>query len=224
MIAVLRYLPDMNTSANTDTNTGTNTGTNIGPTENVHLLYQALLERDERFDGKLFFAVTSTGIYCRPVCPAPKPKPQNVLYFADAKTAALAGFRACKRCRPESRPGSPAWEGTKATVSRALRLLASTECPENLQTLADKLGVTDRHLRRLFQKHLGKSPLDVRRGNRLSLATTLLADSDGTIADIAYASGFHSLRRFNDVFKAEFGMPPSEWRQSREWRQSCHDS
>ena len=196
----------MNTNINTDAN------------ESPHLLYQALLNRDERFDGKLFFAVTSTGIYCRPICPAPKPKPQNVLYFADAKTAALAGFRACKRCRPESRPGSPAWEGTKATVSRALRLLAGTNSPDNLTELADKLGVTDRHLRRLFKQHLDKSPMDVRQENRLSLATTLLADSDGSIADIAYASGFQSLRRFNDVFKGEFGIPPSEWRQS------CHDS
>lgn len=195
-----------------------NTDTNTNLQSNPHLLYQALLERDERFDGKLFFAVTSTGIYCRPICPAPKPKPQNVLYFADAKTAALAGFRACKRCRPESRPGSPAWEGTKATVSRALRLLAGTDSPENLTELADKLGVTDRHLRRLFKQHLGKSPMDVRQQNRLSLATTLLADSDGSIADIAYASGFQSLRRFNDVFKGAFGMPPSEWRQT------CHDN
>lgn len=195
-----------------------NTDTNTNLQSNPHLLYQALLERDERFDGKLFFAVTSTGIYCRPICPAPKPKPQNVLYFADAKTTALAGFRACKRCRPESRPGSPAWEGTKATVSRALRLLAGTDSPENLTELADKLGVTDRHLRRLFKQHLGKSPMDVRQQNRLSLATTLLADSDGSIADIAYASGFQSLRRFNDVFKGAFGMPPSEWRQT------CHDN
>ncbi len=178
-----------------------------------HLLYEALLRRDARYDGKLFFAVTSTGIYCRPICPAPKPKPQNVLYYADAKTAALAGFRACKRCRPESRPGSPAWQGTKATVSRALRLLADPEGPESLETLSDKLGVTDRHLRRLFQEHLGKSPMDVKQANRLSLATTLLSDPEAAIADIAFASGFQSLRRFNDVFKKEYGMPPSKWRQ-----------
>lgn len=178
-----------------------------------HLLYEALLRRDARYDGKLFFAVTSTGIYCRPICPAPKPKPQNVLYYADAKTAAFAGFRACKRCRPESRPGSPAWQGTKATVSRALRLLADPEGPESLETLSDKLGVTDRHLRRLFQEHLGKSPMDVKQANRLSLATTLLTDPEASIADVAFASGFQSLRRFNDVFKKEYGVPPSKWRQ-----------
>lgn len=181
---------------------------------NPHLLYQILLNRDARYDGKLFFAVTSTGIYCRPICPAPKPKPQNVLYYADAKTAALAGFRACKRCRPETRPGSPAWEGTKATVSRALRLLATTGGPESLTELADKLGVTDRHLRRLFHQHLGKSPMEVRQENRLALATTLLADQEASIADVAFAAGFQSLRRFNDVFKQAFGAPPSEWRKS----------
>ncbi len=183
-----------------------------------HLLYEALLNRDARFDGKLFFAVTSTGIYCRPICPAPKPKPQNVLYYADAATAAMAGFRACKRCRPESRPGSPAWQGTKATVSRALRLLAEPEGPESLSDLADKLGVTDRHLRRLFNDHLGKSPMDVKQENRLSIATTLLADPDAAIADVAFASGFQSVRRFNDVFKEAFGTPPSEWKRKSEWR------
>lgn len=183
-------------------------------TQNKHLLYQALLTRDKRYDGQLFFAVTSTGIYCRPICPAPKPKPQNVLYFADAETAALAGFRACKRCRPEARPGSPAWEGTKATVSRALRLLAAPDGPESLTELADKLGVTDRHLRRLFHQHLGKTPMNVRQENRLSLATTLLADAEASMADVAFAAGFQSLRRFNDVFKNAFGCPPSEWRKS----------
>ncbi len=179
-----------------------------------HLLYQALLTRDKRYDGKLFFAVTSTGIYCRPICPAPKPKPQNVLYYADAQTAAMAGFRACKRCRPETRPGSPAWEGTKATVSRALRLLAAADGPESLSALSDKLGVTDRHLRRLFKEHLGKSPMEIKQQNRLSLATTLLADPDASIANVAFASGFQSLRRFNDVFKQAFGTAPSQWRKS----------
>lgn len=183
-----------------------------------HILYDALVNRDARFDGKLFFAVTSTGIYCRPVCPAPKPKPENVLFFADAETAALAGFRACKRCRPEARPGSPAWEGTKATVTRALRLLAGTDAPESVIELADKLGVTDRHLRRLFKTHLGKSPMEVKQENRLSLAKTLLKDSDANIADIAFAAGFGSLRRFNDAFKQATGLPPSDWRKS------CHDS
>jgi len=177
-----------------------------------HVLYQALLNRDTRYDGALFFAVTTTGIYCRPVCPARKPKPENVLYFADAGTAALAGFRACKRCRPETRPGSPAWQGTGATVSRALRLLAQGDGPTSNAALADKLGITDRHLRRLFKEHLGRSPMDVRTENRLSIAQTLLRDGDAAIADIAFAAGFQSLRRFNDVFKQTHACTPSEWR------------
>lgn len=184
------------------------------PSPDRHVLYQALLERDARYDGQLFFAVTTTGIYCRPICPARKPKPENVLYFADADTATMAGFRACKRCRPESRPGSPAWQGTKATVSRALRLLALGDGPKSMAELAEKLGVTDRHLRRLFTAHLGKSPMDVRQENRLSLATTLLRDGDATVADIAFAAGFQSIRRFNDAFKVAYNCSPNQWRQS----------
>ncbi len=178
-----------------------------------HILYEVLLNRDSRYDGKLFFGVTSTGIYCRPICPAPKPKPQNVLYFADSDTPRLAGFRPCKRCRPEARPGSPAWQGTKATISRALRLLAQPEGPESLAELADKLGVTDRHLRRLFQQHLGKPPMAVKQANRLSIATTLLRDIHAPMPDIAFSAGFGSLRRFNDAFRAHFGVSPSKWRE-----------
>lgn len=177
-----------------------------------HILYEALVNRDKRYDGQLFFGVTSTGIYCRPICPAPKPKPENVLYFSDSDTAQLAGFRACKRCRPEARPGSPAWEGTGATISRALRLLARGDGPDSLAALADKLGVSDRHLRRLFQAHLGKSPMEIKMENRLGLATSLLSEPDSRIADVAYAAGFQSIRRFNDAFKASYNMSPSDWR------------
>ncbi len=177
-----------------------------------HILYEVLLKRDERYDGQLFFAVTSTGIFCRPICPAPKPKPETVLYFSDADTPIIAGFRACKRCRPETRPGSPAWNGTATTVTRAIRLLAKGDAPENMQQLAEALGVTDRHLRRLFQKHLQKTPIQVRNENRVKLAETLLCEQTHSIADIAYASGFNSLRRFNTVFKNHHGVSPSEWR------------
>jgi len=185
-------------------------------TQPRHLLYQALLNRDTRYDGQLFFGVTSTEIYCRPVCPARKPKPENVLYFSDANTAQMAGFRACKRCRPETRPGSPAWLGTGATLSRALRLLAQGDGPSSLAELAEKLGVSDRHLRRIFKKHLGKSPMDVKMENRLGLAYSLLAENKNPIADIAFSSGFQSLRRFNDAFKAATAMSPSEWRRKHE--------
>ena len=178
-----------------------------------HILYEALLTRDARYDGKLFFGVTSTGIYCRPICPAPKPKPENVIYFAGSDLARLAGFRPCKRCRPEARPGSPAWQGTGATVSRAVRLLAQGDAPDSLAALADRLGVTDRHLRRLFQKHLGKTPMAVRHANRMAIAKALLKERDATMADIAFAAGFGSLRRFNDSFKKSHGVSPGQWRQ-----------
>lgn len=179
----------------------------------THILYEALKNRDSRYDGHLFFAVTSTGIYCRPICPAPKPKPENVLYFASKDLAQLAGFRACKRCRPEARPGSPAWEGTSTTVKRALRLLADPKGPQSIAELADKLGLSTRHVRRLFIEHLGKPPQDIRTENRLQLAISMLQQSDEPITAIAYASGFQSLRRFNDAFKAQNGIAPRDWRQ-----------
>jgi len=185
-------------------------------TQSKHILYEALVNRDKRYDGQLFFGVTSTGIYCRPICPAPKPKPENVLYFSDSDTALMAGFRACKRCRPESRPGSPAWEGTGATISRALRLLAERDGPSSLAALSDKLGITDRHLRRLFQSHLGKSPMEVKMENRLGIALSLLSDHETTIADIAFVAGFQSVRRFNDAFKSAYQMSPSDWRKQHE--------
>lgn len=181
---------------------------------NRNILYQALLERDAHYDGKLFFGVTSTGIYCRPICPARKPKPENVMYFASADLAANAGFRACKRCRPESRPGSPAWQGTGATVSRALRLLSQGEEPRNLEDLSDRLGITSRHLRRLFQQHLGKPPIAVWQDNRIALAKTMLTSSGENMTDIAFSAGFGSVRRFNDLFKNREGCSPREWRQT----------
>ncbi|GHF19694.1 hypothetical protein GCM10017044_13060 [Kordiimonas sediminis] len=182
--------------------------------EDTHILYTALLTRDQNYDGKVYFGVTSTGIYCRPVCPANKPKPENILYFNTSDQAQDAGFRACKRCRPESRPGSPAWEGTKSTVQRALRLLAAGE--EDIPALADKLGVTDRHLRRLFVQHLGQSPKEVQLQNRLELALEMLAVSQAPISDIAYSAGFRSLRRFNDAFKQHTGTSPSQWRKQND--------
>ncbi|MCK0068388.1 bifunctional transcriptional activator/DNA repair enzyme AdaA [Kordiimonas laminariae] len=177
-----------------------------------HILYDILLKRDARYDGKMFFAVTSTGIFCRPICPARKPKPENVLYFSDADAPRIARFRACKRCRPETRPGSPAWKGTEATIIRAMRILARGDSPDSMAELADELGVSDRHLRRLFQKHLGRSPIEIRNENRLNLAEAMLTDPTSQIADIAFASGFKSLRRFNTAFRQHYKISPSEWR------------
>lgn len=172
------------------------------------ILYQALLHRDVRLDGRLFFGVTSTGIYCRSICPARKPKPDNVVFFLDGDTAREAGFRPCKRCRPDSRPGSPAWQGTGATIRRALRLLSDAEAPETIGALAERLGISDRHLRRLFQRHLGRSPFEIAHEHRLATARMQLAATDDRIADIAHAAGFGCLRRFNDAFRKAHGQTP----------------
>lgn len=183
-------------------------------TDKDHILYRALVERDKAYDGHFYFGVTSTGIYCRPICPANKPKPENVLFFTAADEAAQAGFRACKRCRPESRPGSPAWQGTEASVKRALRLIAEGFLEHStIENLSDTLGISGRHLRRLFEQHLGTSPLTVATERRINIAKGLLKSSEHSIADIAFASGFSSLRRFNDSFKNATRLPPSLWRK-----------
>ena len=180
------------------------------------IFYQATIERDSSFDGVFFLGVKTTGIYCRPVCPAPKPKRQNVVWFAGVDEAAKAGFRACKRCRPESVPGSPAWQGTAATVSRALRLIADGAMTEaGAEALADKLGVSDRHLRRLFAEHLGYSPVEAKTRHRLSLARNMLVHTDMPVLAIAMQAGFSSLRRFNDAFKAAESISPAAWRKQR---------
>lgn len=121
--------------------------------------YRAIKERDSRFDGKFFFAVATTGIYCRPVCPARTPKQMNVAYFKTARAAEAAGYRACKRCRPEAAPGTAAWSGTQAVVARALKLIAADRAKAlTVKALAEKLGVGERHLYRLFMRHLGRGP------------------------------------------------------------------
>ena len=177
-------------------------------------LYRALVSRDTRFDGRFFVGVRSTGIYCRPVCPAPNPKRVNCEFFRSAAEAESQGFRPCKRCRPESAPLSPAWSGTSTTVRRALRLIGSGALDEGtMDSLSDRLGVTSRHLRRLFDKHLGVSPLTVASTQRLHLARQLLTETPMSITDVGVAAGFGSLRRFNSAFKAAYGVPPSALRQ-----------
>ena len=184
-------------------------------TQDTNILYTALLNRDSSLDGKVYYGVTSTGIFCRPVCPANKPKRENTLFFTGQEEALLAGFRPCLRCRPEVRPGSPAWEGTQTTVKRALRLISSGE--DNVQNLADKLGVTDRHLRRLFQKYLGKSPNNFITAHRLQLACGMLENTSESIADIAFSAGWNSLRRFNTVFRDTYGTTPRDWRNQNRY-------
>src|SRR5438552_6122722 len=170
--------------------------------------------RDPRFDGRFFIGVTSTGIYCRPICPAPSPKESNVRYFASAAGAAEAGFRPCLRCRPETSPGTPAWLGTSTTVSRALRLIdESGLSDESLDQLAERLGIGSRQLRRLFLKHLGATPVAVVQTRRLHFAKTLIDQTDLPFTQAALAAGFGSIRRFNACFRTLYGRTPRELRQ-----------
>jgi AraC family transcriptional regulator of adaptative response / DNA-3-methyladenine glycosylase II len=175
---------------------------------------QARLNRDARFDGRVFIGITSTGIYCRPICPSPHAKRVHVRFFPSAAAASAAGFRPCLRCRPEVAPGTPAWNGTSTTVSRGLRLVAQGALDEaGVETLAARLGVSSRHLSRLFRRHLGALPTTVAQTRRLHFAKQLISDTNLSIAEIALASGFRSIRRFNDVFRQFYGRPPSQLRR-----------
>lgn len=177
---------------------------------------RARLARDARFDGRFFLGVRSTGIYCRPICPAPPARAENVEYFMTAAAAAEAGFRPCLRCRPETAPGTPAWQGTSTTVTRALRLIADGALDAgSVDDLAARLGVTSRHLSRLFRQHLGAGPLAIATTRRLLFAKRLIDDTDMKFADIAEAAGFGSLRRFNDAVRATWNRSPTELRKLR---------
>ena len=175
---------------------------------------RARLSRDARFDGHFFVGVRTTGIYCRPICPANAPKSENVRFFPTAAAASEAGFRPCLRCRPECAPGTPAWSGTSTTVRRGLRLIAEGALDEgNVEDLSKRLGVTSRHLRRLFNQHLGASPLAVAHTQRLHFAKTLIDQTMLPMRDIAIAAGFGSTRRFNDTFRKIYGRTPRQLRQ-----------
>jgi len=177
---------------------------------------RARLSRDARFDGRFFIGVKTTGIYCRPICPANTPKSENISFYSTAAAAGEAGFRPCLRCRPECAPGTPAWEGTSTTVQRGLRLIADGALDDgDIEHLSDRLGVTSRHLRRLFSKHLGASPLAVAHTQRLHFAKRLIDQTTLSMADIAIASGFGSTRRFNDAFRNSYGRTPRELRRRR---------
>ncbi|MGB5449306.1 MAG: AlkA N-terminal domain-containing protein [Woeseiaceae bacterium] len=178
---------------------------------------RARLSRDARFDGRFFIGVKTTGIYCRPICPATTPKSENVVYYRTAAAASEAGFRPCLRCRPECAPGTPAWAGTSTTVHRGLRLIAQGALDEgNLEHLAERLGVTSRHLRRLFNKHLGASPLAVAHTQRLHFAKNLIDQTSLSMREVSVAAGFGSVRRFNDTFRKTYGRTPGELRRRRD--------
>lgn len=179
--------------------------------------YRAVLTRDARFDGRFFGCVKTTGIYCRPVCPARTPKRENMIFVPTAAAAEEAGFRACLRCRPETAPDMGAWRGTSNTVSRALALIEAGALDEgDVDGLAGRLGVGERHLRRLFRQHLGAAPVSVAQTRRVLLAKALIHQTDLPMAQVALGSGFGSVRRFNETFQALYERPPSALRRRGE--------
>ena len=179
--------------------------------------YRAIATRDARFDGRLFVGVSSTGIYCRPICPARTPKFENVSFYPSAAAAQEAGFRPCLRCRPETSPALAFWRGTSNTVSRALALIEAGGLDEDdVDRLAERLGVGGRQLRRLFRQHVGASPIAVAQTRRVLLAKQLIHETTLPMAEVALASGFNSVRRFNETFQHLFGRPPASLRRLRE--------
>lgn len=179
------------------------------------LCQKARLSRDARFDGRFFVAVTSTGIFCRNICPAPAPKEQNVQYYSSAVAALSAGFRPCLRCRPDSAPGSAAWSGRYTTLQRAQSLIQQGALQEaNLEALASRLGVSERYLRKLFVQELGVSPKRYALLQQVLFAKQLLQGSALTVTDVALASGFNSIRSFNAQCKAILKLTPGEIRKN----------
>ena len=177
--------------------------------------YRALALRDPRFDGRFFIAVKTTGVYCRPVCPARTPRSENVAFFPTAAAAQEAGFRPCLRCRPETAPDIGAWRGTSNTVSRALALIELGALDEgSVDALAGQLGVGERQLRRLCRQHLGVSPAAVAQTRRVLLAKQLIHETPLPMTEIAFASGFGSIRRFNETFHALYGRAPCALRRA----------
>jgi len=180
------------------------------------ICYRALQSRDPRFDGLIFVGVTSTGIYCRPVCPARTPMFANCRFFASAAAAQEAGFRPCLRCRPETAPDLASWRGTSNTVCRALALIADGALDGNgssVETLAERLGLGERQLRRLFLRHLGAPPVSVAQTRRVLFAKQLIHETRMPMTEIALAAGFGSVRRFNEVFHDLFRRPPTALRR-----------
>ncbi len=177
--------------------------------------YRALSIRDARFDGRFFTGVKTTGVFCRPVCPAPLPKSGNCTFWRSAAAAQAAGFRPCLRCRPESAPGTPAWRGTAASVSRAMLLIedGALDHGGSVDELADRLGIGSRHLRRLFGQHLGATPRAVAKLRRSLFAKQLIDETKMSMTEIADSAGFSSQRRFNACIREVYGRPPSALRR-----------
>ncbi|MEV4069300.1 AlkA N-terminal domain-containing protein [Nonomuraea fuscirosea] len=175
--------------------------------------YRAVSARDSRFDGRFYTAVTTTRIYCRPICPARTPASRNVRFYRHAASAEAAGFRPCKRCRPELSPGDPGWDLRGDLIGRALRLIDDGDADEQgIAGLARRLHITERHLHRLFVAELGVGPLAVARTKRLLLAKQLLTETALPVTEVAFAAGFGSVRQFNATMRETYGFTPSELR------------
>jgi len=192
--------------------------------------YRAIQTRDARFDGRLFVAVRTTGIYCRPVCPARTPLRRNVSFHATAASAQEAGYRACLRCRPETSPQLGAWNGASNTVSRALALIEAgaldslSEKGGDVEALAERVGVGGRQLRRLFLRHLGATPVGVAQTRRVLLAKQLIHETDLPMGEVALAAGFGSVRRFNETFQRLYDRPPAALRRRKTPAAPAHDA
>ena len=187
---------------------------------------RARIARDPRFDGRFFTGVLTTRIYCRPTCPVKPAKSRNVVFFPTAAAAERAGFRPCLRCRPETAPGTPAWNGAAATVTRALRLIERgfLDDGKTVADLADTLGMTSRHVRRLFMRYAGASPIAVVTTWRVQRAKRLIDETVMPMSAIAFAAGFASIRRFNAAFRAVYRRPPTAVRRTRRARSASHAS
>ncbi|GAA0922856.1 DNA-3-methyladenine glycosylase 2 family protein [Nonomuraea longicatena] len=175
--------------------------------------YRAVSSRDARFDGRFYTAVKTTRVYCRPICPARTPAARNVRFYQHAASAEAAGFRPCKRCRPELSPGDPGWDVRGDLIGRALRLIDDGSADDSgVSGLARRLHITERHLHRLFATELGVGPLAVAKTRRLLLAKQLLTETSLSVTDVAFAAGFGSVRQFNATMREAYGFTPSELR------------
>ncbi|UYM05714.1 DNA-3-methyladenine glycosylase 2 family protein [Solicola gregarius] len=191
------------------------TGAELDPDEHARL-YRAAASRDARFDGVFFVAVRTTGIYCRPSCPAVTPKSSNVTFHRTAASAHESGYRACRRCRPDTTPGSPEWDVRADAAGRAMRLIRDGVVErDGVDGLADTLGYSTRHLNRMLTAELGAGPLALARSQRAATARTLIETTSMTFADVAFAAGFASVRQFNDTIRQVYAASPSQLRASR---------
>src|SRR5215475_8426129 len=172
--------------------------------------YKALLARDPRFDGIFFVGVTSTGVYCRPICPVKPPKETNCRFYNSAQEAEQAGFRPCLRCRPELAPGNAPMDNSQRIAHLVVKRVEEgvTDDGNALETIADEFELSSRQIRRIIQKELGVPPIQLILTRRLLLAKQLLTETRLPVTEVAFASGFSSLRRFNDAFQSRYGMSP----------------